>query len=92
MKRFYFGSEGEEDEDNNDEDSDSFESPHISEFMAMTGPVESPFKYLMDFSLRICERNMFWRFVPVVDKIRLLKEVFNSMTQIEEEYERDADI
>jgi hypothetical protein len=90
MKRFYFGSEddgGEEEES----DAEAFGMPSASEFIAMAGS-ESPFRHLMDCSIRICEKNFVWRFLSHEDKIAMIRSVFEGLSNIEKEYEGDADI
>jgi hypothetical protein len=87
MKRFYFGS----DDDEDGEDAEAFDAPGPSEFIAMTN-VESPFKHLLDCSIRVCEKNFFWRFLSPADKMQMIKKVFDSFSQLEMEYEGDAEI
>lgn len=89
MKRFYFGSEEDGDEDEAGED--EFDMPLPSEFIAMAAP-ESPFRHLMDCSIRICEKNFVWRFLSPADKVTMIRDVFDRLSQIEKEYERYADI
>lgn len=88
MKRFYFGSEdGDEGEEG---EADAFDMAG-QEFIAMAAP-ESPFRHLMDFSIRICEKNFVWRFLSPSDKVAMIREVFERLSQIEKEYERHAEI
>lgn len=87
MKRFYFGSEDE----GEDDEVEGYDMPSPSEFMAMAH-VESPFRHLMDCSIRICERNFVWRFMSPEDKIAMIKNVFEGLANMEKEYERDAEI
>jgi hypothetical protein len=87
MKRFYFGSEDEGEE----EDGEGFEMPSASELIAMT-QVESPFKHLMDSSIRVCERSLVWRFLSPEEKLKMINKVFAGLSAIEREYEGDADL
>lgn len=89
MKRFYFGSdeEGEGEED----DSESFEMPHASGLIAMT-PTESPFGNLLECSMRLCEKSIFWRFLSIEDRLKMIKKVFEDLANMEKEYEGYADI
>lgn len=87
MKRFYFGSEDDED----GEDAEAFEAPSPSDFIAMAN-VESPFRHLMDCSIRVCEKSFLWRFLSPEDKVQMIRKVFDSLSQIEMEYEDDADL
>lgn len=89
MKRFYFGSDDEGDDE--ETDADAFDMPSASEFIAMAGS-ESPFRHLMDCSIRICEKNFVWRFLSPEDKIAMIKNVFDGLANMEKEYEGDADI
>jgi hypothetical protein len=87
MKRFYFGSDEEGDED----DSESFEMPPSSGLIAMT-PAESPFGNLLECSVRLCEKSVFWLFLPADKKLNMVKKVFEELVQMEKEYEGYADI
>lgn len=87
MKRFYFGSEDEGDED----DSEAFEMPSPGELIAMT-QVESPFRHLMDSSIRVCERTFGWRFLSPEEKLKMINRVFAGLSALEREYEGDADL
>lgn len=87
MKRFYFGSEDEGDND----DAESFEMPSASELIAMTNS-ESPFRVLIESSVRICEKNFVWRFLSPDDKVAMIRKVFEGLAHMEKEYERDAQI
>jgi hypothetical protein len=87
MKRFYFGSEGEDE----DEDGEGFEMPSASELIAMT-QADSPFKHLMDSSIRVCERSLVWRFLSPEEKLKMINKVFAGFAAIEREYEGDADL
>jgi hypothetical protein len=87
MKRFYFGSEDEGDE----EDAESFEMPSPAEIIAMT-QMESPFRNLMDSAMRVCERSLVWRFTPPEEKLKTIKMVFDGLAAIEREYEKNADL
>lgn len=87
MKRFYFGSDDERDDD----EADSFDMPSPSEFISM-GEIESPFKSLMECSIRVCERSVMWRFLSAESKLKMINSVFAGLSAIEREYETDADI
>lgn len=87
MKRFYFGSEDEGEED----DAEAFEMPSASELIAMT-QMESPFRHLMDSSIRVCERSLVWRFLSPEEKLKMIESVFAGLAAIEREYDRNADI
>lgn len=87
MRRFYYGSEDEDD----DEDAEGFEMPSASELIAMT-QVESPFKHLMESSIRVCEKSLLWRFLSPDDKLKMIEKVFAGLSAIEREYEADADL
>ena len=89
MRRFYYGSEDEDDED--DEDLEGFEMPSASEFISMT-QIESPFKNLMESSIRVCERNFFWRFLSLGGKLKMIQKVFAGLSAIERGYEKDANL
>lgn len=87
MKRFYFGSE----DDGDEEDAEAFEAPSASELIAMTH-MESPFRHLMDCAIRVCEKNFVWRFLSPEDKTQMIRKVFDSLSQMEMEYEGNAEI
>jgi len=89
MKRFYFGSdeEGEGDE----EESEAFDIPPASGLIAMT-PVESSVGNLLECSLRMCEKSLFWLFLPVDKRLNMVKKVFEELVHMEKEYEQYADI
>ena len=90
MKRFYFSGDDDAEEED-DADSEAFHMPPPSEFIAM-GQMESPFKHLMDCAIRICERTLVWRLLSPEDKVKSVRSVFDSLAEIEREYEGDAEI
>jgi len=89
MKRFYFGSSGDEDGDG-DED-EAFEMPSTPELISMA-QFESPFCKLLESAIRICESNFMWRFLSSDDKAASVKNVMGVLSQMEKEYEDNAQI
>lgn len=74
MKRFYFGDEENEDEDESEVDPMNM-FPDPSEFIAMT-QFENPDHYILNCSIKICEKSWFWNFYGISKKIKMIREVF----------------
>lgn len=73
MKRFEFDSE---DEDDNDEMTNQG-------FFSMI-PMDSE-EDLMDQSIRICEKNFFWKFYSIDKKIKDLEKIYYFLLSVQEE-------
>lgn len=87
MKRFYFGN----DEGGEEEDADDFGPQLPSEFISMA-PFESPWRHLIESSIRVCERSIMWRFMSPTGKMNMIKKVFEGLSEMQEEYEQNADV
>lgn len=90
MKRFYFGNEEGDDDDEEDLDDPNFMMPDPSEFISMAR-LDNPDQYLLECSLRMCERSLFWRFFSVERKISMVGKVFIELKKLTEGME-DAEI
>lgn len=87
MRRFYFG-----DEENEDEEEDSkFSFPDPSEFIAMT-QFENPDNFILSSAIKICERSWFWRFRGVSSKINMISDAFQSLKNLIEREDEDAEV
>lgn len=73
MKRFEFDSE---DEDDNDEMTNQG-------FFSMI-PMDSE-EDLIDQSIRICEKNFFWKFYSIDKKIKDLEKIYYFLLSVQEE-------
>jgi len=83
MKRFYFGNDEGDDEDEEDLEDPRFMMPDPSEFIAMTR-FENPEQNLMDLSIRICEKSLFWMFFGVARKMSMITRVFTDLNKLQE--------
>jgi hypothetical protein len=83
MKRFYFGDDEQEDENDDDFDESKFIMPDAAELIAMT-QFENPDQYLLSYSIRICERSFFWRFLNIDSKLNMIDKAFNNLKKITE--------
>lgn len=75
MKRFFF--EDEDDEEGEDEMMGRPMPEFVPEFFAMNG--EDPNRYILEYSLKVCEKTLFWRFRTVKQKTDLIGKVFSSL-------------
>lgn len=82
MKRFYFNND-EEDEDDEDMDDPNFMMPDPSEFISMAR-LDNPDQYLLECSLRMCEKSFLWRFFSVEKKISMVSMVFIDLKKLTE--------
>jgi len=87
MKRFYFGS----DDGGDDEDAEDFDPPLPADFISMA-QIESPWRHMLDSTIRICEKSLMWRFMSPSRKIDMVRKVFDGLAEIQQEYEQNADI
>jgi hypothetical protein len=87
MKRFYFGN----DEGGDDDESEEFEPPLPTEFISMS-QIESPWRHMLDSAIRICEKSLMWSFMSPASKMETVQKVFRGLSEIQQEYEQDADI
>lgn len=77
MKRFYFGDDEDEDEENLESDP-NFMFPDPSEFITMA-QFENPDNHILNCSIKICEKSWFWNFYKVSTKVKMIREVFESL-------------
>jgi hypothetical protein len=83
MKRFYFGNEDGDEEDEEDIDDPRFMTPDASEFISMAR-LDNPEQYLLECSLRMCEKSLFWRFFGAEKKISMVSKVFLDLKKLTE--------
>lgn len=84
MKRFYFGEEENyEDEDEFDSDSEPHMFPDPADFITMA-QFENPDNFILNSSIKICEKSLFWNFFGVSKKIKMISKVFESLKKLTE--------
>ena len=77
MRDFNFG-----DDDNDMDDYEQFnEDGFVGEFMLPLVQGNSKFE-LLDYSFRICENSIFWKFLPADKKIERILETYASLKEI----------
>ncbi|NBT57302.1 hypothetical protein EBT16_00805 [bacterium] len=90
MKRFYFGNEEGDEEDEDELDDTRFMMPDASEFISMAR-LDNPDQYLLECSLRMCEKSLFWRLFSVERKTSMLSKVFIELKKLTEGFD-DAQV
>jgi hypothetical protein len=80
MKRFSFGEDEPEDEEELDDM--QFFMPS-SEFISM-GQFADPNQEILNLSIKICEKSIFWRFYSSQKKVQIIGDVFKQLKKITE--------
>jgi hypothetical protein len=85
VKRFYFGSEDGEDEEEDEDnfDDQNFMIPDAAELIAMTR-LGGADQYLLECSVRMCEKSLFWIFLGVDRKMSMVGKVFLDLKKLTE--------
>jgi len=86
MRRFYFG-----DEDEDDEEDAKFSFPDPSEFIAMT-QFEDPNNFILSSAIKLCEKSWFWKFRGISSKINMISDAFQSLKNLIEREDEDAEV
>lgn len=79
MKRFFFEEEDDDDEDMADE-ADRMLPEFVPEFFAFPNQQENPAHHILNCSIKICEQSLFWKFMGVDGKMRMLSRVFHELS------------
>jgi hypothetical protein len=92
MKRFFF--EDEEDDDDGDEEMMGEAGrgfpEMIPEIFAMPHQ-DDPYRHILDCSIRICEKSMFWRFISLSKKTSMIEKVFHDLRGLMEPEQQEND-
>lgn len=80
MKRFHFN----DDEDEDNEEEDKFMN---SDFFSMTPFSLGSENTILNSSIKICEKMLFWKFYSLKTKLGKIKETYEFLSQLEEGYE-----